>query len=156
MKIEHLKKNSIVLGRFYTPNTWYNKINWTQLINFLILFIVVGLALTIFRFIQNKKEKELNSWSQLPEQGELFLSYLCEQANFTCTTEKLNEILQCEGKTIESQRQSRSKFISSINLFFERNYGCQEAIRRHQSDVDKRFVNYVISPEAVGIFTKKV
>ena len=156
MKIEHLKKNSIILGRFYTPNTWYNKINWTQLIYFLILFIVVGLALTIFRFNQHKKEKELNSWSQLPEQGELFLSYLCEQANFTCTTEKLNEILQCEGKTIESQRQSRSKFISSINLFFERNYGCQEAIRRQQSDVDKRFVNYVISPEAVGIFTKKV
>ncbi len=156
MTIDQLKKNSIVLGHFYTPNIWYNEINWTQLINFLILLIVAILALTLFRFIKNKKEKELNSWNQLPEQGELFLTFLCAQANFTCTTEKLNEILQCEGKTIESQRQSRSKFISSINLFFERNHGCHEAIRRHQSDVDKRFVNYVISPEAVAIFTKKV
>jgi len=156
MTIDQLKKNSIVIGRFYTPKTWYSEIDWIETGYFLLLFILIGLAFKLYLFIQHNKQKELKSWSQLPEQGELFLTYLCEQANFTCTTEKLNEILQCEGKTIESQRQSRSKFISSINLFFERNHGCQEAIRRHQSEIDKRFVNYVISPEAVAIFTKKV
>ena len=156
MAIDQLKKNSMIIGQFYTPKVWYNEINWQELIYYTILIIVLALAIALIRSNKNRKQQEFNTWNQLPEQGELFLTYLCAQSNFTCTTEKLNEILQCEGKTIESQRQSRSKFISSINLFFERNHGCQEAIRRHQSEIDKRFVNYVISPEAVAIFTKKV
>lgn len=156
MSIDQLKKESKVIGEFYTPNIWYNEINWNDVFYYSALFIVAVLVITILRFIKNKKQRELDSWGQLPEQGEFFLNYLCAQPNFTCTTEKLNEILQCEGKTIESQRQSRSKFISSINLFFERNHGCHEAIRRHQSEIDKRFVNYVISQEAVTIFTKKI
>jgi hypothetical protein len=156
MTIDQLKKNSVILGHFYTPRIWYNEVNWAGITFYLFLFILAGLVLTLLRIIKNKKLQEIKSWDQLPEQGELFLTYLCAQSNFTCTTEKLNEILQCEGKTIESQRQSRSKFISSINLFFERNHGIQEAIQRHQSEIDKRFVNYVISPEAVAIFTKKL
>ena len=156
MTIDQLKKNSVVIGRFYTPKIWYNEINWPFAAYGTTLFVLIGLIISIIRLIRKKYRRELESWNHLPEQGELFLHYLCDQQDHTCTTEKLNEILQCEGKTIESQRQSRSKFISSINPFFERNYGCHEAIQRFQAESDKRFVNYVISQEAVNIFTKKI
>jgi hypothetical protein len=156
MSIDQLKKNSLVIGHFYTPKIWYNQIEWDKFGYGVILLVIFGLIASIIRLSRHKYQQEIQSWSQLPEQGELFLHHLCAQPDHTCSTEKLNEILQCEGKTIESQRQSRSKFISSINLFFERNYGCQEAIQRLQAEGDKRFVNYMISQEAVDIFTKKI
>ncbi len=155
MSLDQLKKNSRIIGNFYTPKIWYNEIDWNFVLFYGTMIIIAFLIIGIYLMINHRRKRELKSWKQLPEQGEIFLTYLSNQSNYTCTTEKLNEILQCEGKTIESQRQSRSKFISSINLFFERNYGCHDAISRHQSENDKRFVNYVISQEAVTIYTRK-
>ena len=78
-----------------------------------------------------------------------FLNFIFNQKNNICTTEDLNKILQCSDKSIENQRQMRSKFISSLNTFIENQYHLPEAILRVPSEYDKRFVHYTILPSAL-------
>lgn len=154
MSIDQLKANSIVIGNFYTPDFWYNEIDWKEIINYMIVFILSSLFIGLLQYIKKKYNRALDHRDQLPEAGELFLKYLISQPNYSCTTEKLNEILKCEDKTIESQRQYRSKFILSVNVYFERYFNLPNAITRHQSDIDKRYVDYQLNPTAVEIINK--
>lgn len=154
ISLDQLKKSSDVIGEFYVPNVWYNKINWqTTIYSFICLIFIVMLTIILKQIKSNRKGEE-DIWNNLPEQGEQFLTYLCAQTTYMCTTEKLNEILKCGDKTIESQRQYRSKFIHSINDFFERYFKLANTITRHQSETDKRYVDYQLNPTAVEIINK--
>jgi hypothetical protein len=86
---------------------------------------------------------------ELPEHALVFLNFILNQKNHICTTEDLNKILQCSDKSIENQRQIRSKFISSMNTFIENRYHLPETILRVPSEFDKRIVHYTILPSAI-------
>jgi hypothetical protein len=155
MTINQLKLNSVIIGDFYTPKNLFSEIEWKNSFKYLIVFIISVLISSIFQRFSNKQKQASDTWNHLPEYGEVFLNYLSKQSNYACSTEKVNEILNCESKTIESQRQYRSKFINAINDFFERYFNVPNAIIRHQSETDKRYVDYLLSPEAVDIINKR-
>ena len=153
--LKTLKKSSVIIGKLYVPNTWYNRIHTATLLNYTFLFIIF-ILISFIVFISTKKARQAKStWSQLPQEGEVFLKFIQKNENLICTTEELNTILGCSDKSIESQRQYRSKFITSINLFFERNFEIKEAINRNQSETDKRYVDYQLNSEAVEIAKNK-
>jgi hypothetical protein len=146
--IQTLKKSSIILGDFYTPNVWYNKVSWSTWINYLYIVIIAILVWLVILLTKNKKLKTQNIWNQLPAEGEAFLKFMVKKDDLTCTTDELNSLLGCADKSIESQRQYRSKFITSLNVFFERYFEISEAITRNQSATDKRYVDYQLKREA--------
>jgi hypothetical protein len=102
----------------------------------------------IFLLTKNKNHKTQNIWSQLPAEGRTFLIFMAKKDDLTCTTDELNTLLGCEDKSIESQRQYRSKFITTLNVFFERYFDITDAITRNQSATDKRYVDYQLKREA--------
>lgn len=146
--IETLKKSSIILGDFYTPNVWYNKVSWSTWINYLYISMLAILVWLVILLTKNKKLKTQNIWNHLPAEGEAFLKIMAKKDDLTCTTDELNTILGCADKSIESQRQYRSKFITSLNVFFERYFDISDAITRNQSATDKRYVDYQLKREA--------
>jgi hypothetical protein len=148
MDINALKKSSIVLGDFYTPNVWYNKISWSIYINYLYIGIIAILVWLIYLLTKNKKHKKQNIWNQLPAEANTFLKFITKKDDLTCTTDELNTLLGCADKSIESQRQYRSKFITTLNVFFERYFEIADAITRNQSATDKRYVDYQLKREA--------
>jgi hypothetical protein len=109
------------------------------------LAILVWLVILLTK---NKKLKTQNIWNHLPAEGEAFLKIMAKKDDLTCTTDELNTILGCADKSIESQRQYRSKFITSLNVFFERYFDISDAITRNQSATDKRYVDYQLKREA--------
>jgi hypothetical protein len=148
LDIETLKKESVVLGEFYIPSVWYNEINWSNYWYIGIIFILLFLN---FYQLKNQKQKTRDIWNQLPPEAISILKFMLKKPNFICTSDELNTILNCSEKSIESQRQYRSKFIVSINQFFERNFELQDAVIRNQSEFDKRFVTYQLNQLAAEI-----
>ncbi len=153
--LKTLKKSSIIIGQFYLPNAWYNRIKTADPVYYVFLFIIFILVGIIIFISQNKAKQSKSTWSQLPQEGAEFLKFIQKKENLICTTDELNTILGCSDKSIESQRQYRSKFITSVNLFFERNFEIKEAITRNQSDTDKRYVDYQLNSDAVEIAKNK-
>jgi hypothetical protein len=148
MDLNTLKKSSIILGDFYTPNVWYNKISWSMYINYLYIGIIAILVWLVYLLTKNKKHKKQNIWNQLPAEANSFLKFIVKKDDLTCTTDELNTLLGCADKSIESQRQYRSKFITTLNVFFERYFEIADAITRNQSATDKRYVDYQLKREA--------
>jgi hypothetical protein len=148
--INTLLKDSIVMGSFYEPVTILDHINY-YLVGIILLIIVL-----FFQFWEIRKYKISLSFSnrllkvkELPEFSLEFLRFISNQESLICTTEELNKILNCSDKSIENQRQIRSKFISMLNLWIESEFHVTEAVARISSDYDKRFVNYTISPQCL-------
>lgn len=154
--VDSLLKSSVYLGNFYQPITIWDQIDYpfySYLFLFLIIFVLVVMIL------RKKQEDESNAKSKnldLPEYSLEFLSFILNQENNICTTEDLNKILRCSDKSIENQRQIRSKFISTLNTCIENMYNLHEPILRIPSEYDKRFVNYTVSPQAVKIIGQLV
>lgn len=151
MEIETLKKASVVLGDFYVPNVWYTKFKWSNLFNYWYIGLIFILLIVNLYQLKNRKQKTHNIWKQLSPEAISILKFMVIKPNLNCTSEELNTILKCSEKSIESQRQYRSKFILSINQFFERNFELQDAIVRNQTEFDKRFVTYQLNLEAAEI-----
>lgn len=151
MEIETLKKASVVLGDFYVPNVWYTRFKWSNLFNYWYIGLIFILLIVNLYQLKNRKQKTHNIWKQLSPEAISILKFMVIKPNLNCTSEELNTILKCSEKSIESQRQYRSKFILSINQFFERNFELQDAIVRNQTEFDKRFVTYQLNLEAAEI-----
>ena len=150
MAVKTLLKDSVQVGNLYEPVSILDHINY-YMIGIVLLIIVL-----LFQFWEIRKYKMnqsynngMNKSKELPEFSLEFLTFMMSQENHTCTTEELNTILQCHDKSIESQRQIRAKFISSLNIWIENEYQVAEAVTRIPSEFDRRFVNYKISNQGL-------
>jgi hypothetical protein len=84
-----------------------------------------------------------------PKHLDDFLNLFLENGtNYTCSTLTLNEVINIEKKSYETQRQLRSKFIRGVNAYLEKKYKVKSPIHRITSSEDKRFVNYQLSKTA--------
>jgi hypothetical protein len=146
--VDTLIKESVIIGNLYTPNTLIDELNYYHLVFFL-LFVLILVQWIYFQKLKKKRRYFLTKDMELPEHALVFLNFILNQKNHICTTEDLNKILQCSDKSIENQRQIRSKFISSMNTFIENRYHLPETILRVPSEFDKRFVHYTILPSAI-------
>jgi hypothetical protein len=146
--VDSLIKGSIVVGKLYTPSSVLDDVHVYHLVCFLLIILVLVQWISFQKWKKSKSyfvRKDL----ELPEHALVFLNFIFNQKNNICTTEDLNKILQCSDKSIENQRQMRSKFISSLNTFIENQYHLPEAILRVPSEFDKRFVHYTILSSAL-------
>lgn len=153
--VNTLLKDSVVLGAVYEP------VSVLENINYYLLGIVLLIIVLLFQFWEIRKYKIVYKFNQaslkskeLPESSLAFLKFIANQENLICTTEELNMILNCSDKSIENQRQIRSKFISTLNIWIENEYQVTEAVARISSEFDKRFVNYTISPQGLRVLNQ--
>jgi hypothetical protein len=148
--VDSLIKESIVVGKLYTPSSVLDDLNVYHLVCFLLIILVLVQWIYFQKWKKNKTyivRKDM----ELPEHALVFLNFIFNQKSNICTKEDLNKILKCSDKSIENQRQLRSKFISSLNTFIENQYHLPEAILRVPSEFDKRFVHYTILPSALKV-----
>lgn len=151
--VNNLIKDSVELGSFYEP------ISYLDHFNYYLLGIILLIVVLLFQFWEIRKHKISNTINnngltkskELPEFSLEFLKFISSQENLICTTEELNSILNCSDKSIENQRQIRSKFISTLNSWIENEYQVTEAIARISSEYDKRFVNYTLSEQGLSV-----
>lgn len=146
--IDTLIKESIVAGKLYTPSSVFDDWNLYHIACFLLIILVL-VQWIYFQKWKKNKTSIFRKDMELPEHSLIFLNFIFNQKNNICTTEDLNRILHCSDKSIENQRQLRSKFISSLNTYIENQYQLPEAILRIPSEYDKRFVHYTILPSAL-------
>jgi hypothetical protein len=65
------------------------------------------------------------------------------------STQRFNEILGIEQRTLDSQKKTRSEVIRNINRQFNACGFPGEAVRRSRHEDDRRAVTYVLAPEIV-------
>lgn len=55
------------------------------------------------------------------------------------------EILDCQKKSVENQKQYRNRFIHQLNLTTLDKYELNDVILRKPTDLDRRFLKYHLS-----------
>jgi hypothetical protein len=149
--VDSLLKNSNFLGNFYQPNSIWEELDWDLMIYLFGFIFVFGLITVVYRKKSKRFSNAQTKISELPDHSHEFLKFILNQENNICTTEDLNKILRCSDKSIENQRQIRSKFISTLNTCIENSHNLPESILRIPSEYDKRFINYTVSPNALKV-----
>lgn len=142
ISIHTLRKNSTVIGTFYTPITRWDNIDWQLILITLLIIMMILLSIRYDSLRKKMTQIESTNKVQLPDFGENFISYILNHPNNYCSTNDLNDLLGVGNRTLDSQRQSRSKFIQQMNAYFLQKYGIEQGISRVNSSYDKRFVVY--------------
>lgn len=83
----------------------------------------------------------IRTWLEIQEKQEI-------------SSDVLNELLHCEKKSFDAQRQIRARFISKVNQYFSLNHDFDEFIERIKSKEDKRYMVYRISEDGKRLFLK--
>lgn len=142
---EELIRNSKVLGQLYSPTKgiWSSKNNLIITFSIFIL-IFVGIAV----YYKSKGSLEMNAPTSSKAHPKYFSDLLSLYAsngpNYLVSTDELSSILECDSMAFDTQRQYRSKFITSVNAYVFENYGIADSIFRQKQAFDKRIIQYGI------------
>ena len=136
---------------------YYSGPNWTNF-TFLEAFLlsIILLLIILLTSLYFKKEKKAFITREFNEIEIAVLHAFAENPKQILTTQELNELIGCDKKTLESQKQIRFRFIVDINTLFKAKYNIDEAINRRTSEIDKRFVLYSMSEVAINIIKKGI
>ena len=146
-----LQRNSILLGPLYltSHNAFSDK--WFYIIGFLI-FDVIGLSFVYRYRLSRKRKSQKGSTNSIPKYLDKLLEvYKINGAEYLISTEELSRIIECDSMAFDTQRQYRSKFISSVNTYASDTFGISNAIFRINHDSDKRFIQYGIKKELFAL-----
>jgi len=151
IRYSELQRNSILLGQLYlTYSKFYNLNGYFLLIALLV--IVTALIVAYKIRIRRKVDKENSISASRPKYLDKLLHvYRTNGPDYLITTEELSRIIECDSMAFDTQRQYRSKFISSINTYSLDNFGIADAIFRINHDSDKRFIHYGIKKELFAL-----
>ena len=146
-----LIRNSKYLGQLYFVEETTSKIN-SMYIFIILIIVLIGFYLV---YQKNKKLKKGNieiSKVPIPKYLDKFLEeYKINGSDYLLTTDELSKIIECDSMAFDTQRQYRSKFISSVNTFALDTFGFTDAIFRINHDSDKRFIHYGIKMELFAL-----
>lgn len=78
-------------------------------------------------------------------------AYKVNGADHLLSTDELSKIIECDSMAFDTQRQYRSKFISSINTYALDNFGISDAFYRLNHESDKRFIQYGVKKELFAL-----
>jgi hypothetical protein len=142
-----LQRNSILLGTLYSKSTKTFTSNEIYIFG-LVFILIIGSTIILIRLLKSKGEKSDKSRPEIPKYfDKLLLEYKSKGPDHLITTEELSRIIECDSMAFDTQRQYRSKFISSFNTYAFDIFGVADAIFRINHDSDKRFIHYGIKKE---------
>ncbi|WP_406749321.1 hypothetical protein [Aquirufa salirivi] len=141
--IDTLFKQSKLLFKLYETedNILYDSI--------FITFSLILILIALYYFIYQKRRRikiytdDLNSFSNF--EIEILHKMYSKGFNYEFSSDELNEILGAEKKPIETQRQIRSRFISTVNQKANLLFQISNSINRQKSNLDKRYTIYKLS-----------
>lgn len=144
---DELIRNSVLLGELYskTPKTQIKN----QVLIFVLALFLLFAAIIIYRSVIKSKRKRSASSTQKPPKyfDKMLEAYKVNGADHLLSTDELSKIIECDSMAFDTQRQYRSKFISSINTYAFDNFGISEAFFRVNHESDKRFIQYGVKKE---------
>jgi hypothetical protein len=142
-----LQRNSILLGSLYSKSPKTIIGNEISIIG-IVLIVMAGSIVILVRVLKSKNKKSIISRPEIPKYfDKLLLVYKSKGPDHLITTEELSRIIECDSMAFDTQRQYRSKFISSFNTYALDFFGVADAIFRINHDSDKRFIHYGIKKE---------
>ena len=142
-----LQRNSILLGTLYSKSTKTFTSNEIYIFG-LVFFLIIGSTIILIRVLKSKGKKSDKSRLEIPKYfDKLLLEYKLKGPDHLITTEELSRIIECDSMAFDTQRQYRSKFISSVNTYALDTFGVADAIFRINHDSDKRFIHYGVKKE---------
>ncbi len=146
-----LQRNSILLGPLYLTSHKAFADKWFYIISFLIID-VIGLSFVYRYRLSRKRKSQKGPSNSIPKYLDKLLEvYKLNGSDYLITTEELSRIIECDSMAFDTQRQYRSKFISSVNTYASDTFGISNAIFRINHDSDKRFIQYGIKKELFAL-----
>jgi hypothetical protein len=146
-----LQRNSILLGDLYSkaPQT---QINFKVYITVFFIILCIG-SILLYRINLKSKRKRAALSSRTPPKyfDKMLEAYKVNGADHLLSTDELSKIIECDTMAFDTQRQYRSKFISSINTYALDNFGISDAFYRLNHVSDKRFIQYGVKKELFAL-----
>jgi hypothetical protein len=148
MSVDELRKNSQLVGRFYSKDPMFSNIEYLSIALGLLLFISVWFN---YRFsLKKNKMPKYDAINNLPAGGKEFIElFKLNGGDYLVSTDEISILLGCEKKAFDTQRQYRAQFINAMNQYFADHYQIEEAVFRIADEDDKRFVKYGLKKEAL-------
>ena len=126
-------------GRFKEPK-WESS-NSLGLGNYLLIPVIIGLVLLLFYWRRSKKES--SEASEIPRLETVFkdriIDFLSDKQSKHLTKEELDQLLQIDTLSFESQKTKRAQLIKRINEH------CPNLIERTRNPEDKRVFIYRVN-----------
>lgn len=147
-----IQSGSPLIESFYYSGRFWTKFTQLEIVLFSLMFFLIILFIRLYF----KKQKKAFVTREFNETEIAVLHAFAENPKQILTTQELNELIGCEKKTVESQKQIRFRFIVDINTLFKAKFNIDDAINRSTSETDKRFILYSMSEEAINIIKKGI
>jgi len=154
--VKDLLNNSTEIDLLYKasfPLPWDN-------INYLLMAVLV---ISVFAlFLKNRKYISIinhyhrpTEIKNLPESLNRVLRHFQKHgSNTLLSTNEMNDLLNIKANSFESTRQQRSRDLKTINDYFFIHFGIEEAIKRRNSEQDKRITLYSLEEKAFKVLSK--
>ena len=144
LTMHQILSDSVKSGYMFKKITFFSQLLWQDwtLLGFILLVGFLG-----FRFVQSKKMGIGGTGFQDLNAIELsfFQLFLDHGLDYCLSTNDLNQLIGCDKKSVENQKQIRNRFVLSLNQSVKSYFGVEECIVRKTSDSDKRFLLYSLS-----------
>ncbi|GAB3564758.1 hypothetical protein GCM10027578_10850 [Spirosoma luteolum] len=156
--IARLWKNGRSIGPFYEP-VGSRKYNWAYL-SVLAGLLVLGGTLVWFRKRQTETVAPVIPDSPVPvplypdsltdKEKQLFDALLQAGPSEGLTTQRMNDILDLNDKSLDNQRKIRAEVIKGLNLKLKLQWNIAEAVERIPTKLDQRIFNYVLNEQVLS------
>lgn len=154
--VNQIFDDSEVLGNLYVERS---TINWS-----LVLYTILGITTILsllfytrmrkFKLMYFRANKTLNI-EELPTHLLQVLKYFHTNGKEgRLSTNQMNELLEIKTNSFETTRQQRSRDLKTLNEYFLIHYNIPDAIKRQNSEKDKRQTFYSLDEKAYRLLDK--
>ena len=152
ISLKELQRNSILIGKLYTNSKPFLLFGFGIYSVLFIAIMLIGSGIFYIRYRRSRRKKASLSTVVLPKYLDKLLEvYKNNGAEYLISTDDLSKIIECDSMAFDTQRQYRSKFISSVNTYVSDKFGIADAIYRVNHESDKRFIQYGIKKELFAL-----
>jgi hypothetical protein len=139
-----LFKDSELIGPMYSKPKWFRQFIWQDwtLLGLLILGVFCALR---YRKVRNKMDGGIALQGISVIELSFFQLFQEHGLDYCLSTNDLNQLIGCDKKSVENQKQIRNRFVLALNQSIKEHFGVEECIVRKTSEQDKRFMLYCLS-----------
>lgn len=156
LSVQELFRDSREVGKLYIPKTEF------PLLIVISVALLLSVLFAVYYFLRMKKFEKRNLLygksgriEDLPDHLKNVLRhYQTNGKETTLSTNQMNELLGIKTNSFETSRQQRSRDLKAINDYFEIHHSITDAIKRKNSEVDKRNTIYCLDDKAFKILSK--
>ena len=142
--MNQLFRDSELVGPMFSKPSWFSRFIWQDWALFIVVIIA---AFGVFQFGKARKINEAGAeFKELTSIDLSFFQLFLEYGlDYCLSTNDLNQLIGCDKKSVENQKQIRNRFVLALNQTIKDHFGEEECIVRKTSDQDKRFMLYCLS-----------